>query len=239
MTSKRKRLEIERKASLMILSDEETQNIYSNYYRRKYFYENLSCLVCKQENVQLNSFFQCSSHRICAQCLEHAKICEIHSCTFCPAPPINFHLQCTHCQYTYYTNDLIENECPKCQKEFPIRLLRIWKRGLNTYTNFLTEEEKQILRSQFFDYPGKIFCPSCRIPLERSTACNEIHHCGPEKVCNACGQMSFRWEMGLHQHRKQSHCANMIHEDTEALEYGEYTMIHKRLEKEYKQCGIL
>jgi hypothetical protein len=37
-------------------------------------------------------------------------------------------------------------------------------------------------------------CPACDARLFKSSACNDLHHCGSTHVCNHCLQQSFPWE---------------------------------------------
>jgi hypothetical protein len=37
-------------------------------------------------------------------------------------------------------------------------------------------------------------CPCCDVALAKTAACNQLHHCGPRAVCNACGAASLPWE---------------------------------------------
>lgn len=46
---------------------------------------------------------------------------------------------------------------------------------------------------------GGVFsaCPTCGISLSKSSACNELHHCGSRKVCNMCACSTLPWEHTL------------------------------------------
>jgi hypothetical protein len=41
-------------------------------------------------------------------------------------------------------------------------------------------------------------CPTCAAPLHKSSACNDLHHCGSTHTCNWCLARSFPWESGIH-----------------------------------------
>lgn len=40
-------------------------------------------------------------------------------------------------------------------------------------------------------------CPTCAAPLHKSSACNDLHHCGAAHTCNWCLVRSLPWEAGL------------------------------------------
>jgi hypothetical protein len=40
-------------------------------------------------------------------------------------------------------------------------------------------------------------CPSCESPLYKSSACNDMIHCGKSHVCYFCLERSFPWEKGF------------------------------------------
>jgi hypothetical protein len=42
-----------------------------------------------------------------------------------------------------------------------------------------------------------IKCPSCEINLFKSSACNDMHHCGLSHSCYFCSIRSFPWEKGI------------------------------------------
>jgi hypothetical protein len=150
----------------------------------------------------------CSTHRVCADCVEHARSSDVTRCVFCPVPDATLHLQCPCCSaVNVTTQDAVHGcTCQQCASHFVPELLRIFKRGPHTYTNFLTDEERNRLAREFHATGGRVQCPTCRHPVERATACNELFHCGHEKLCAACGQFAFRWEAGLVQHRRESGC---------------------------------
>jgi hypothetical protein len=223
------RRNIELKAKSMLLSDEETFKILNNYYTQKSIVIYPTCLLCNEVVNQVFPMNGCQKHLICSDCTEHAELSNVLQCSFCPIPTAEFDVQCPICSVQFITTSL-DTTCPN-HHSFHVNLLRSWKRGENTYTNYLKEEEKHWIRKEFEEYPTSIHCPTCRTPLERSSACNELYHCGHECVCNACGQFSFRWENGLHQHRQESGCASHVDVDSEVKLKGEGACIFERKKK--------
>lgn len=53
--------------------------------------------------------------------------------------------------------------------------------------------------AQVFEHSEFTFskCPTCKVALEKSSACNDMVHCGNMHVCNFCQQVSFPWENGI------------------------------------------
>ena len=194
----------------MMLSDAEFHILQDRWASQR---QNLTlgeeCPVCKGFSLDLVPLCGCSRHRVCSDCSEHARQSDVTRCVFCPVPDATLHLQCPHCASVTVTDaDALHGcVCIQCRMEFQPVLLRIFKRGPHTYTNFLTPAEKTQLASDFAVTAGRVQCPTCRHPVERASACNELFHCGHEKICAACGQFAFRWEAGLIQHRRESGCA--------------------------------
>jgi len=192
-----------RQAMSRLISDEELHDIMHKK-------DNGSCSVCF-EVTSLHDFMNCAKHGACKSCLHHASLSGITSCAMCPKPEANYHVQCPSCLNKFFS-DSINCKC-NCGHAFTPKLSRIFKRGPHTYTNFLDEKDKLWLKNQFNQYGGCVWCPTCGIGLQRSEACNELYHCGIEKVCACCGQFNFRHEQGMVQHRKESGCASYISED--------------------------
>ena len=168
-----------------------------------------SCAVCF-ENATLDNFLTCTKHRICSSCTKHAATSGITTCALCPIPSANYHVQC-ECSLKFFSETLL-CEC-SCGSAFTPKLSRIFKRGPHTYTNFLDDKDREWLKNQFNKYGGCVWCPTCGQGLQRSDACNELYHCGVEKVCACCGQFNFRFEKGMIEHRRESGCASYVSDD--------------------------
>jgi hypothetical protein len=62
-------------------------------------------------------------------------------------------------------------------------------------------------------------CPTCSVPLEKSSACNELRHCGQLSVCNFClgifdeNHKCPRWDHDSH----CNPCTNPDHEDEKKI----------------------
>jgi hypothetical protein len=208
----------------MLLSDAEFHTLQDRWALQRL---NLTlgedCPVCKSFHTVLHPLCGCSKHRVCTDCVQHAKDSDVKQCVFCPVPDALLHLQCPSCtSVSVCTMDALHGvHCGTCRVHFVPSLLRVFKRGPHAYTNFLTEAERQQLTSEFRATGGRVQCPTCRHPIERASACNELVHCGHEKVCAACGQFSFRWEAGLVQHRREQGCACVPNpEEDEATNVG-------------------
>lgn len=221
------RRRIDAKAKEMLLTDEETSVIFERFQKEKHeIVPYPVCLLCQEKVFQVFPMNGCMQHGICADCTEHAAHSEIKTCSFCPTPSVVFDIQCPVCQ-VQFLSDSLQTICPN-KHEFHVKLLRIWKRGPHTYTNYLKDEEIHWIKKEMEEFPMAVHCPTCRTPLERSSACNELYHCGHECICNACGQFSFRWEEGLQEHRKESGCSQHVDFDSEMKCEGEGECIHKR-----------
>lgn len=189
-----------------------------------------TCAVCTEKDV-LHPFFKCTRHAVCQTCLQHAQTCELTCCSFCPVPAATLHLQCPNCAFEFHTDASARfgTSCGNCGSNFVPQLLRIWKRGMHTYTNFLTETERKLLNDDFNSSGGHVHCPSCRLALSRSSACNDLFHCGFERVCACCGQFAFRWERGLSEHRQLTKCAPVVEQDTLVQKIGEEAATAQRV----------
>lgn len=221
------RKRIEAKAKEMLLSDDEANIILQRFYKQRE--EQIvypTCLLCQEKVLQVFPMNGCTKHGICAECTEHAANSEIKTCSFCPTPSVTFDVQCPFCKIQFFT-DSLQTTCPN-HHQFDVKLLRIWKRGEHTYTNYLKDEEIHWIKKEMEEFPSAVHCPTCRTPVERSSACNELYHCGHESICNACGQFSFRWENGLQEHRKESCCAKHVDFDSEMKIEGEGCCIQRR-----------
>lgn len=54
------------------------------------------------------------------------------------------------------------------------------------------------LKSILQHYPlSHVNCPGCNTMLHKTSACNDLHHCGDRNVCNFCNSSSFPWESGI------------------------------------------
>jgi hypothetical protein len=40
-------------------------------------------------------------------------------------------------------------------------------------------------------------CPTCQVTFHKTSACNEIYHCGKLRICNICRYKSYPWEKGI------------------------------------------
>ena len=201
----------------LIMSDDDFLDFYEIRKRKLLIQvQGGQCPVCFDYKQDLTSFCGCDKHLLCSECQSQAKISEILNCSFCPIPSSILHLKCPSCSHIGYykkNNDLninINIECVKCLLNFIPKISRIFKRNTNTYTNFITENEFDKLQLLYNTFDGCVWCPTCHQPLQRLEACNELYHCGYEKVCSCCGKFSFRWEKnGLLNHRKESnHCSS-------------------------------
>lgn len=205
------------KALSMLISDEEMQDLIENKKKDKG-----ECAVCFDQ-ASLQPFLTCEKHKICKGCTMHASQSDVFKCALCPVPPPIFHVQCP-CLNIFFSHSL-QCKC-SCGNEFIPKLSRLFKRGPHTYTNFLEAKDKAWIRDQFNKYGGCVWCPTCGQGLQRSSACNELYHCGVEKVCACCGQFNFRFEKGMVEHRKEKGCASFF-------EGGdEQEMTRKRLEEQ-------
>lgn len=54
-------------------------------------------------------------------------------------------------------------------------------------------------------------CPTCKTSIFKTTACNDIKHCGSQNVCFFCQHISFPWENGI----KSEHWKNCTRFDSE------------------------
>ena len=86
-------------------------------------------------------------------------------------------------------------------ESFPIRRNFITKDMINEKINQMNE-----------DYPWfHSICPTCEVSIYKSSACNDMHHCGPSRICNFCLHRSFPWEDGIcNEHWKS--CPRWDHE---------------------------
>jgi hypothetical protein len=230
------RRRIDEKASRMILSDSQFHILQDRWSLNKAEERMVfACPICRDFCSSVVPFFSCSNHLVCAACFEHARASDVKVCPLCPVPDAHLHLQCPECSHLFFCPSEANTgaDCPACKSHFQPRLIRTFKRSAHTYTNFLTENEKQILKSEFEDGAGRVRCPGCRHPIERAVACNELFHCGHERVCAACGCFSFRWEAGLVQHRRESGCMCM----PDAQE-DEVSCVRKRFRESLERDGV-
>jgi len=222
----------------MILSDSEFHLLQDRWTQAKsHQHMVFPCPICREFCASLVPFFSCSSHPVCAACLEHARASDVNVCPLCPVPDAQLHLACSQCSHTFFSRaeSSLEATCPQCAHAFVPRLSRIFKRSAHTYTNFLTDKEKQVLVSEYQECSGCVRCPSCRHPIERAFACNELFHCGHERVCAACGCFSFRWEAGLVQHRRERGCLCMPKEGEQG---DEFARVRDRVRESLEQEGV-
>ena len=237
MSTWRKR--IDAKAKTLLISDEQFYIFEEAWNQRKHASSPatmLSCPICRDFSSCLVPFHGCSTHRVCKSCLQHAKDSDVHSCALCPVPDATLHLQCPSCKHIGFYESVAAAEgavCNSCSLRFVPQLLRTFKRAPHTYTNFVTHKEVVELRQEFHESGGRVRCPSCRQPLERAFACNELFHCGHERVCAACGCFSFRWEAGLVQHRRERGCVSMPEEG-----HDEHVCVRERLRESFRNDGI-
>jgi hypothetical protein len=65
--------------------------------------------------------------------------------------------------------------------------------------NFISNEMfEQKIRDMKQDFPWfHSVCPTCEISIYKSSACNDMHHCGNARTCNFCLHRSFPWEDGI------------------------------------------
>lgn len=220
----------------MLLSDAEFHILQDRWAMQR---QNVTfgedCPVCKSFHTDLYPLCGCSKHRVCSDCVQHARDSDIKQCVFCPVPDATLHLRCPACTAVSVRtmDDLHGVHCDQCQTAFVPTLLRVFKRGPHTYTNFLTDTERHQLASDFRATGGRVQCPSCRHPIERASACNELVHCGHEKVCAACGRFAFRWEAGLVQHRREDGCACVPNPDDD-----EARCVRARWKEALVQAGV-
>lgn len=224
-------------AKRMLLSDAEFHILQDRWrQRRDDIVMGEECPVCKTFSTNLHPLCGCSIHRVCANCVQHASDSDVRRCVFCPVPDATLHLRCPCCAHVHVTMDMsaVQGMTCRCGHHFVPDLLRVFKRGPNIYTNFLSDNEKRQVQDEFHACGGRVQCPSCRHPIERESACNELFHCGYERVCAACGQFAFRWEAGLVQHRRESGCPCNPNPDDNEIE-----TVRERVRQSYTEAGIL
>ena len=70
------------------------------------------------------------------------------------------------------------------------------KEGMPIRRNHITEENVRLKLKIFTEHKPLVHvnCPTCSCLLHKSSACNDMHHCGKVHVCNFCQQKSFPWE---------------------------------------------
>lgn len=208
-----------------LLSDHE----YASWWHSKF---SVTCKICGDLSTHTSFLGRCSSHVMCYDCIRHAKQSHVTECPLCPVPDQTLHMKCIHCKheqhlYKQKKEGLLKNvwTCSACQTCQPMNLLRIFKRN-NCFTNYLTQDEKSSL---LLMQPHEILkCPCCQACIHRQEACNEMHHCGKQSSCAACGSFSFPWEDSLAFHRRESGCKFIIQQDDTALRQGEDEARHER-----------
>ena len=60
---------------------------------------------------------------------------------------------------------------------------------------FITSNDISYIKSRIMDQSGvvRVHCPVCDVLLQKTSACNELHHCG-RAICYVCGASSLPWE---------------------------------------------
>lgn len=185
----------------LLLSDDDHREWQEWFMWRQ---KDAVCPACFEFTSADNLRMLCANHRLCTSC--HALNQKYSGkCLFCPPPAATLHLQCK-CKHVFYSSKQDTIHCPACSAPVEITLSRVWKRG-RAYTNFLTQKERHQIQVEFACLKA-VQCPGCRQGIERKEACNELCHCGYEKVCATCGYFSFSWESGLRQHFEESPSCN-------------------------------
>jgi hypothetical protein len=62
-------------------------------------------------------------------------------------------------------------------------------------TNFMKQQKIESFKNTFPLVHAN--CPTCKTPLYKTSACNDLKHCGSMNVCNFCCMHSFPWEEGV------------------------------------------
>lgn len=139
----------------------------------------VQCSECKTESWVTNNPEE--QRWSCSQCLRTS--CGRCDETFC------YHNQCKSTLskylpkgYSRYFSQTLSNGC-----KVPIRK--------HLVTTNMKEEMVNNLKKNFPLVHAN--CPTCKIPLYKTSACNDLKHCGSMHVCNFCFSHSFPWENGM------------------------------------------
>ena len=213
----------------IILSDEEHLHMWE--LKR---IERSPCAICAAVS---ESFPYCTSHPFCGDCTLHARSCGVKECPMCPQAPWNLHLRCQVCsEITIFENEICQRKEFECCTRQEINLIRIFQRSQQSqqrqcFTNFITPEESLKLEEEV---RKNNYAPSCWCgqALEKTSACNDVFHCGKQSVCYACGCRSFPWESGISKHREESKCPLYFYQDDLARQHGEHEAMRIRFRQE-------
>ena len=130
----------------------------------------VQCTHCKTYSAVHLSTFITSKRWSCPSC-------DRDSCLFCDKEQCK---QCTDCSFSR----LFSTVSPS-GRLVPMRKCFV------THAQRLTRLETI---QSLGDGSPNIECPTCSVALHKTSACNELHHCGGFKVCNACGARTCPWE---------------------------------------------
>jgi len=123
-------------------------------------------------------------------------------------------------QLVFQCRDRDHAVCLDCKLEIDARQLTCCSKKKRDYSLRFTRNGRRLLKcdvtvEMIVDALNKDWipsCPTCHIPLEKSSACNELRHCGSLAVCNFClgifdeHHSCPRWD-------HDSHCNPCTHPD--------------------------
>ena len=158
----------------MFLTNQHEQLCTSKH--KKYV---IKCTQCLGETIVFNNPEE--QRWICSQCSRK-------SCGRCDEPSC-FNMECkTILQQNlrkgysrYFTEKLLNGST------IPLRKHRV--------SNAMKQQKIESFKNTFPLVHAN--CPTCKIPLYKTSACNDLKHCGSMNVCNFCCMQSFPWEHGM------------------------------------------
>ena len=164
--------------------------------------------------IQQNDNIKCSFPY--SQCSGQLNLCKYHidrgyltKCSSCSEFSRNYDPEgpcfCIHCERKY-CGRCDETNCCNCTNFEQSDLHRGYSRFFSEKypngeffpirRNFITSEMiEQKIKEMKEDFPWfHSICPTCEISIYKSSACNDMHHCGNSRTCNFCSHRSFPWE---------------------------------------------
>lgn len=126
---------------------------------------------------------QSSQYEINPECIWTCLTCNRKSCGRCNTI-INNDLENCKCQ----------NEQQTCLQQGYSRIFS--KHGFPQRRHTIHQKDIELKIKELNDHFPLVHvsCPSCSSLLFKSSACNDLYHCGNIHVCNFCQQKSFPWE---------------------------------------------
>jgi hypothetical protein len=82
--------------------------------------------------------------------------------------------------YSRYFNETLKNG-----EIVPLRRQFVTKQMIQTKLNCAKQNAAS----------ATVFCPTCKSQIYKTSACNDVKHCGRMHICNYCQQHSFPWEI--------------------------------------------